>query len=246
MTRSLPLAAAMTAAVLLSACGGDSAPKPEAQAGEEDKFDGALDLRNLAGTVKNPPDEFAVIRRRPLELPKDFAALPPPAPGTVSSRLPDPQAEARAALLSGASDGTVAVAASPSASEAALVAAVGAAEVDPNVVATLDAEQAVYEAEQNQYVLDRLFPGLRRLRGEADPEALRPRDELDRLNQQAGSTAARTARAGQGVAIIPGTVATPVPAPAPLPAAAPATQQRAPAPAPQGAPAANELIYIPE
>ncbi|HXV74522.1 MAG TPA: DUF3035 domain-containing protein, partial [Sphingomonadales bacterium] len=34
-------------------------------------------LRKVAGTAKNPPDEFAVVSRPPLVLPPDFTERPP-------------------------------------------------------------------------------------------------------------------------------------------------------------------------
>jgi len=44
------------------------------------------------------PDEFAVLPNRPLEVPEDLRALPPPTPGADNRVDPRPQADAVAAL----------------------------------------------------------------------------------------------------------------------------------------------------
>lgn len=44
------------------------------------------------------PDEFGVLPSRPLEMPTDMAALPPPQPGIANRADPDPEAELAAAL----------------------------------------------------------------------------------------------------------------------------------------------------
>jgi hypothetical protein len=65
--------------LLLSACGGD-AP-----------------LYNLRST-SGGPDEFAILPSKPLEMPQDMAALPPPTPGAANRADPTPRADAIAAL----------------------------------------------------------------------------------------------------------------------------------------------------
>ncbi len=44
------------------------------------------------------PDEFAVLPTKPLEIPEDVAALPPPTPGAPNRADPTPEADAIAAL----------------------------------------------------------------------------------------------------------------------------------------------------
>lgn len=232
-------------AMALGACGGG--PTGEAKA-KKDEATGGLDLRRIVGTVKNPPDEFAVISKKPLEMPQDFAALPPPNPGERSTRAPDPIAEARAALLNDAAGGTAATA-QTSTSEAALLNASGAS--DPNIRATLAADQTDYEAEQEQYVLDRYFPALKRLRGEDTRGIIDPTDEYQRLNTVAATPAARAARSAPIATIpsnpVPATLATPAPA-APSATATPVTTlPAAPPPVTRQAPGTDgELIFIPE
>lgn len=44
------------------------------------------------------PDEFAILPTKPLEMPEDMAALPPPTPGVPNRADPTPEADAFAAL----------------------------------------------------------------------------------------------------------------------------------------------------
>lgn len=44
------------------------------------------------------PDEFAILPTKPLEMPQDMAALPPPTPGAANLADPTPRADAIAAL----------------------------------------------------------------------------------------------------------------------------------------------------
>lgn len=231
MKRSIGIAAIGAAALAVAACGG---PSGAAKAKKEEQT-GGLDLRRIVGTVKNPPDEFAVISKKPLEMPQDFAALPPPDPGARSTRLPDPVAEARAALLNDSEPR--AASRRTSNSEAALLAASGAS--DPNIRAALEADQTVYEQEQELYVLDRYFPALKRLRGEDTKDLVDPTAEYQRLNTVAATPEARAARAAP-IATIPSAQISRPPA---------AAQPTVPPVPPAAAPAAGsdgDLIFIPE
>lgn len=71
---------ALAALIGLAACGG-----------------GEPRLMNLQSSGTGP-DEFAILPTRPLQMPPDLAALPPPTPGERNLVDPDPQAEAIAAL----------------------------------------------------------------------------------------------------------------------------------------------------
>jgi len=76
--RKWVLGAALVA--LVSGCGG-----------------GDPQLMNIKSTTRTP-DEFAVLPGKPLEMPQDFAELPPPQPGAPNRTDPTPQADAIAAL----------------------------------------------------------------------------------------------------------------------------------------------------
>ena len=75
-----PTVLAMLAALSLSACGG-----------------GEPDLMNFASSQEGP-DEFLVAPAKPLEMPANPGALPPPAPGGTNRADPSPEADAVAAL----------------------------------------------------------------------------------------------------------------------------------------------------
>ena len=71
-----PTVLAMLAALSLSACGG-----------------GEPDLMNFASSQEGP-DEFLVAPAKPLEMPANPGALPPPAPGGTNRADPSPEADA--------------------------------------------------------------------------------------------------------------------------------------------------------
>lgn len=56
-------------------------------------------VKETLGMGKRTPDEFAVVARRPLELPPDMHALPSPDPGAGRPQEMPPRAEARMALF---------------------------------------------------------------------------------------------------------------------------------------------------
>jgi len=96
--RSIFRALLVLAPLVLAACG-------------EGGLVGAL---RTSGAVSTP-DEFMVLPTRPLEMPQDFAALPPPKPGTVNRVDYRPHVEAIAGLTgapgpAGNADGAVLVA----------------------------------------------------------------------------------------------------------------------------------------
>lgn len=107
----------------------------------------------LQGAVRSlraghPPDEFAVLPTKPLEMPSDMAALPPPTPGAPNRVAFDPEAEAVASLT-----GRTGPAGTAKAN--ALVARAGPA--DPNVRVQLAAEDATWRKEHPGKLLPRLF-----------------------------------------------------------------------------------------
>ena len=237
-------------ALALGACQTDRAAQaPE----EEDVYDDRFQITSLIGSLQTAPDEFSVLTKRPLELPQDFTALPVPEPGKISSRDPNPQADARAALAFDTAPvaATATATAAPSVTEAAILSSAGPA--DPTIRATLAGEQAEYEAEQNLYLLDRVFPALRRVRGDLDRDAIDAEAERLRLLEE-GITPQRAASLSPaasltGVPAAPGPVdVIPVPA-ATIPApAAPATSTTPTfgVLVPETTGAAPELIYLPE
>lgn len=211
-------ATAVAMFTLLAACQTDKVEIAE----ENDVYSDSLQISDFANILQTVPDEFSVVTKRPLELPDNFAALPVPEPGKVSTREPNPQADARAALSFEpvpAATGT----GGPSAAEAAILSSAGAA--DPAIREKIASDQAQYEAENAQYILDRVFPRLREVR-EGDTNIINAEEERLRLLEE-GITP-RATRSG-ATPPIPGSAAalpqppTPVPAPATTTAVVPAT-----------------------
>ncbi|MEF3047973.1 DUF3035 domain-containing protein [Pseudotabrizicola sp. L79] len=124
---------AMTIAVMLSACGGsDKAPQ----------------LMNIRSTTAGP-DEFGILPPKPLEMPKDLAALPEPTPGGVN--LTDPTPEADAILALGGTPGRgVGL-------DAGIVGHASRFGVSSNIRATLASEDVQWRRDNNGRVLERLF-----------------------------------------------------------------------------------------
>ncbi|MEM8788787.1 MAG: DUF3035 domain-containing protein [Pseudomonadota bacterium] len=132
-----PLIAAACAALVLAGCA--------------DSQDRNIIQRVTDGTV-TAPEEFAVVPNNPLELPEDFASLPPPVAGAPNRGEIDPRSRAMAAL---SSSGTVR--STRSAADRALLAAVGAANNDPQIRARLEAEDRLYRQGNRGFLLDRMF-----------------------------------------------------------------------------------------
>ncbi len=129
---------------------------------------GALRDSGVGGT----PDEFMVLPTRPLEMPADVAALPPPTPGAANRVDQQPHAEAIAGLTgrqgpAGTADGS------------ALVARAGGA--DPQIRGRLAAEDADWRANNRGLLFERWTA--------RDPEALVYRDM--KLDSPAAFEAAR-------------------------------------------------------
>ncbi len=165
--------------------------------GDDQSDDAGVNLTNIIGTTKNPPDEFAVIPTAPLELPKDFTALPPPNPGERSRLVSNPINDARAALLG--ETAPKAANARVSTSEAALLSASGSTAASSEIRTVLDAEQAASDEAEQTYLLDRAFPALRTLRGADQKELLQAEEERVRLSTLADDAT----RNGAGIATIP-------------------------------------------
>lgn len=94
------------------------------------------------------PDEFAILPTKPLEMPKDFAALPEPQPGARNLVDPAPLDDAVIALggRPGAGGG-----------DAALVAAAGRNGVAGNIREQLAAEDEAFRGRNGPLLLERLF-----------------------------------------------------------------------------------------
>ncbi len=126
------------------------------------------------GLASAPPDEYAVVANRKLQMPGSFD-LPAPQPGAPSRVEVQPEQEARAALFTptaGSSSG-------PSSGEAALLAAAGANQADPNIRQTVDAEQETYVEDNTRFGLTSIAGY--KIPGPVEAEALDADEESRRL-----------------------------------------------------------------
>lgn len=114
---------------------------------------GQPELMNLSRATDGP-DEFAIVPTRPLEMPTDFAALPPPAPGGPNRADPDPRGDAVAAL--GGRPALLAAAGTPAA-DGGLISHATRFGVTPGIRDQLAAEDLDYRRRNRGRVLERLF-----------------------------------------------------------------------------------------
>lgn len=133
--RAIALMIGLTAAVGLSACGGD--PR----------------LMNIE-SGQDSPDEFAILPTKPLTMPTDLAMLPSPTPGGGNITDPTPEADAVAAL-----GGNPAQLADQgvAASDQALVGYAARGGNDPAIRPQLAQEDAAWRSGRSRRPLEMLF-----------------------------------------------------------------------------------------
>lgn len=113
---------------------------------------GLHDLRNN-GTG---PDEFKVLPNKPLTQPTDYAALPAPTPGASNLADPTPKQDLIANL--GGNPASAQTTGGVPASDGALVTAASRYGVEPDVRATLAAQDAAFRKRENRTARIKLFP----------------------------------------------------------------------------------------
>lgn len=150
-------------------------------------------VQEAFGLKKRAPDEFQVVRGRPLIVPPD-RNLRPPQPGTVGPGEVDPARSAREALVGRPAGGSTPA----GAGEAALLAAVRG-QADPDIrrrLAQDDSQLALVDEGTFLFILD--WQRRRLQSREESGEALDPAAEARRL-QEAGrvQTVRRTTEAGE-------------------------------------------------
>lgn len=111
---------------------------------------GCLTKEDL-GLGRRNPDEFSVVKRAPLEVPKDFT-LPKPTPGAARPQEESPEQAAKKALLGK----TVQPATTSSSMEQILLQQSGATDNDPDIRQKVNAETQEY-LEHNIPVADKLL-----------------------------------------------------------------------------------------
>lgn len=116
---------------------------------------GCARVKEELGLTRRTPDEFAIVKRAPLEIPPDLnqvASLPPPRPGAQRPQELNPEQAAQMAVLGTSSSSAVA----PSNAESALLQKAGAANVNPSIRDTVNRE-AVENADKNRPVVKRIM-----------------------------------------------------------------------------------------
>lgn len=116
---------------------------------------GCARVKEELGMTRRMPDEFAIVKRAPLEIPPDLnqvASLPPPQPGMQRPQEMNPEQAAQMAVLGTSGAAPVA----PSSAESALLQKAGAANIDPSIRATVNRE-AVENADANRPVVKRIM-----------------------------------------------------------------------------------------
>lgn len=150
---------------------------------------GCSGVKEQVGLARKSPDEFAVVKRAPLEVPAnltaDPAALPPPQPGAPR---PQEQSPVESARLSVFGDVAASGGAQPSSGEAAVLEQAGAMQVDPAIRRTVDRE-TVETTVSNRPVIDRLLDWSGE--GESSASVVDAAKEAERLkkNQEEGKPA---------------------------------------------------------
>lgn len=100
------------------------------------------------------PDEFAILPRKPLEMPANYAELPPPTPGAPNRTDIDPQADAVAAL---GGNPAATVPDGRFGADGALIQQASRYGVDPNVRTALAAEDLRFRERHRGRLMERLF-----------------------------------------------------------------------------------------
>lgn len=128
--------------------------------------------------AKKSPDEFAVTRRAPLEMPPpDMTALPVPSPGAPRPQEQAAEFDARKALT-----GEKTVPSASSSGAAALVEQAGAEQADPRIRRKIDSE-STNESDDSTPVVKKLF-GWTGISKDGKGKALDAAAEAERLRKQ--------------------------------------------------------------
>ena len=144
---------------------------------------GCDSIREAAGVVKEPPDEFAVVTKSPLVVPPDFN-LRPPKPGAQPTNQSSPTDSAQAALFG--EDPATAAAQLPgnfSPEERVVLANTGGANADHAIRKQLASDLKSMEATDDSFTDNLLF-------GSPNPDKGAP------LNADAEAQRLQTAKAG--------------------------------------------------
>ncbi len=139
--------------------------------------------KETLGLTRSAPDEFAVVKRAPLEMPPDYG-LRPPRPGAARPQEQAVNEQARETVF-GSDKG--ARKAAPASGESALLQQAGADSADPNIRNVIDREAATV-VDDSKPVAERLF-GIK-VGNHKDKTVVDPKEEAARLKAQQDAEAA--------------------------------------------------------
>lgn len=137
------------------------------------------------GLTRSAPDEFAVVKRAPLEMPPDYG-LRPPRPGAPRPQEQAVNDQARETVF-GSDQG--ARKAAPASGESALLQQAGADNANPDIRNVIDREAATV-VDDSKPVAERLF-GIK-VGNHKDKTVVDPKEEAARLKAEAEAAAAVT------------------------------------------------------
>ncbi|MGN7437798.1 MAG: DUF3035 domain-containing protein [Alcanivorax sp.] len=149
---------------------------------------GCGNIKNSLGLEKDAPDEFAVLKRAPLEIPANLA-LPPPVPGMPRPQETSTIDTAQQAVL-GHSEKTQSTSSS---AEAALLNKTGANNASSDIRATINKETDEMH-DRNKPVAEKLF-NIGGDRDKASATVVDPAKELERI--QKNKAEGKPANAGE-------------------------------------------------
>lgn len=139
--------------------------------------------KEALGLESSPPDEFAVVKRAPLELPPDYY-LRPPAPGAQRPQELKTDEQARQTVFGAETLATQTPQQRPvTTGESILLQKTNAVNIDPDIRAKVDAETAVI-AEEERPTIDKLR-GIVGKKTDAPAHVVDPVKETERLKQNA-------------------------------------------------------------
>ncbi|MGB1077233.1 MAG: DUF3035 domain-containing protein, partial [Bdellovibrionales bacterium] len=135
------------------------------------------ETKEKLGLGRKTPDEFAVIKRAPLEVPPDLRALPVPQKGIARPQEGTVQEKAQEALFG--EETAQQTPTQTSRAEQALLAKTDADNATPNIRTLIDEESEKY-ANEEQAVIDKLLKRKKEVPG----ATLDAREEMERLKEQ--------------------------------------------------------------
>lgn len=138
---------------------------------------GCSNTKKQLGLGRKTPDEFAVLKRAPLEIPPDLRALPVPRKGAPRPQEDTTEETAQKTLFG---ENTPIQPQTSNAIERSVLSKANATKTDPSIRTLIDEEADKY-ATENQAVIDKLLKRKKVVPG----STLDAREELDRLKGKA-------------------------------------------------------------